>query len=65
VKINGTFLNNLSHGNWTYFSEEGEVLYSIEFQNGRAIDQEKYLEIMQDTLSKFEFPEEPESSKPF
>ncbi|MCK4747758.1 MAG: toxin-antitoxin system YwqK family antitoxin [Bacteroidales bacterium] len=60
IKVSGTYVDNLSHGIWSYYNEEGEELYTIEFQSGRAVDQAKYLEIMQDTLKKFELTAEPD-----
>lgn len=65
IKVRGTYLDNLSNGTWSYYDESGNVAYSIEFMNGVAVDQEKYMQIMQDSLKRFEMLPEPESQQQF
>jgi antitoxin component YwqK of YwqJK toxin-antitoxin module len=65
LKISGIYVDNQSHGVWSYYNEEGDEMYTIEFKFGKAVDQAKYLEIMQDSLKKFELIAEPESIQEF
>lgn len=53
-KVSGTYLENKSQGKWDFFDETGSVVYSIEYEDGLALDQEKYLQLMQDTLARFQ-----------
>ncbi len=63
LKVRGVYLDNKSHGTWSYFDEAGEEMYAIEFLFGKAVEQEKYLQLMQDSLSRFEVIAEPEFIK--
>ncbi|MEN8230626.1 MAG: hypothetical protein ABFS38_20885 [Bacteroidota bacterium] len=65
IKVRGTYLENRSNGTWSFFDESGSELYSIEYKNGRAVDQKKYMQIMQDSLKRFELISEPESIQQF
>ena len=60
LKVRGEYFNNKSHGIWSYFDETGEEIYAIEFLFGKAVEQEKYLQLMQDSLSRFEVIAKPE-----
>ena len=60
LKVRGEYLDNKSHGLWNYFDETGEEIYTIEFLFGKAVEQDKYLQLMQDSLSRFEVIAEPE-----
>jgi len=53
-KVSGNYLDNNSHGLWDFYDETGSVIYSIEYEHGRALDQEKYLRMMQDSLERFQ-----------
>jgi antitoxin component YwqK of YwqJK toxin-antitoxin module len=61
LKVSGTYLDNLSHGTWDFYDEEGSVAYSIEYEHGVALDQEKYLQLMQDTLARFQNLPDPDT----
>lgn len=63
IKVSGAYLDNLSHGTWSFFDETGSEVYSIEYVNGQAVDNEKYLQLMEDSLKQFELISEPESIK--
>lgn len=65
LKISGEYLDNQSHGTWSYFDESGEEIYSLEYLSGRPVDQKKYNEWIQDSLSKYEVIAEPESDQQF
>ena len=65
IRIRGTYTDNLSNGTWSYYDESGNVAYTIEFVNGVAVDQEKYRQIVQDSLKRFEMLPEPESQQQF
>lgn len=53
VWISGTYLDDRSQGIWYYYDEKGSELYNIEYRDGLPVDQEKYMQIMQDTLLKY------------
>jgi len=61
LKIAGEYLANLSHGTWSYYDESGEEVYSLEYLAGSPVDQEKYEQWINDSLSKYEVIAEPES----
>jgi antitoxin component YwqK of YwqJK toxin-antitoxin module len=61
LKIKGIYKDDQSHGTWRYFDEEGNELYAIEFDMGKAVDQQKYLEVMDELLRRFEQQEAPET----
>lgn len=65
IKVRGAYLENRSNGTWSFYDETGSELYSIEYLLGRAVDQKKYLQIMQDSLQRFELISEPESMQHF
>jgi antitoxin component YwqK of YwqJK toxin-antitoxin module len=48
--MSGTYVDGTSHGTWSYFDEKGALLYSLEYDRGKPVDQEKYLEIMKNML---------------
>lgn len=54
LMMSGDYLNNQSEGTWSYYSDRGELLYTLEYNNGRPVDKEKYMELMQDTLLKYD-----------
>jgi antitoxin component YwqK of YwqJK toxin-antitoxin module len=60
IQIRGTYRQDKSHGTWSFYTESGEEAYSIEYENGKAMDQEKYRQLMQDSLMKLEPLTEPE-----
>lgn len=53
LKAEGTYIDGRSHGIWKYYSQEGELLYTIEFRHGKAVNRERYLEMMEDSLRRF------------
>lgn len=59
LKIKGIYKDDQSHGTWVYFDEAGNEVYSIEFDEGKAVDQAKYLEVMDELLRRFEETGEP------
>jgi len=61
IKVKGDFLNNLSHGIWSYFDESGEEIISLEYLNGIPVDREKFDQLVNDTLDKYQVPLAPES----
>ena len=48
--MQGDYLNNRSTGTWEYYEESGKLLYELEYKDGMPLDQELYMELMQDTL---------------
>jgi antitoxin component YwqK of YwqJK toxin-antitoxin module len=54
LKVSGTYLNNRSHGIWDFYNESGSVAYSIRYEHGMPLDQEKYLQLMSDSLERFQ-----------
>jgi len=60
LKVHGTYLDNRSHGTWDFYDESGSVAYSVEYKNGIPVDQERYLQLMQDTLKRFQDLDLPE-----
>jgi antitoxin component YwqK of YwqJK toxin-antitoxin module len=65
VKIDGAYLASKSEGQWTYYDDSGEILYQIEYRNGMAVDQEKYLEMLQDSMLLFDPATEPDMPDDF
>jgi antitoxin component YwqK of YwqJK toxin-antitoxin module len=61
LKIDGRYQQNLSEGNWNYYDEAGQQIYTIEYKNGKALDQERYLQLMDDSIMKQEVMMEPDS----
>jgi len=61
LKIKGVYKDDQSHGTWSYFDESGNELYAIEFEKGKAVDQKKYLEVMDELIRRFERTGEPET----
>ncbi|RPI43625.1 MAG: toxin-antitoxin system YwqK family antitoxin [Bacteroidetes bacterium] len=59
LKMEGTYISSRSEGQWTYYDVTGEILYRIEYRNGAAVDQEKYHEMLQDSMLKFDPATEP------
>ena len=62
LKVSGIFQENLSHGLWTYFDEDGEEMYSFEFENGIPKDRDGYMKAMGDSTGVFEIGGEPEGA---
>ncbi len=60
LKVRGEYRDNKSHGMWSYYDETGTENYAIEFLFGKAVEQEKYLQLMGDSLQRFEVTTEPE-----
>lgn len=60
VKISGTYSENRSDGIWYYFDDTGNQIYSLEYVNGTPADPEKYNQMLQDTLKKYQIVSEPE-----
>jgi antitoxin component YwqK of YwqJK toxin-antitoxin module len=63
LKVSGTYLGNQSNGTWDYYDDQGSVAFSIEYEYGRAVDQEKYLQLMQDTLARFQNLPDPDTQE--
>lgn len=61
LKVSGTYRENKSQGTWDFYDETGSVAYSVEYRDGRPVDQERYLQLMQDTLKRFQDLDLPES----
>lgn len=61
LKVKGEYLHNKSNGTWRFYDETGEEVYALEYLSGRPVDQEKYLQWIQDSLAKYEIIVEPES----
>lgn len=61
LKIKGVYREDQSHGTWRYYDESGNEIYTIEFEKGKAVDQKKYLEIMEELLRRFEQTGQPET----
>jgi antitoxin component YwqK of YwqJK toxin-antitoxin module len=60
LKVRGTYLNNRSQGTWDFYDETGTVAYSVEYRDGRPVDQKRYLQLMQDSLERFQDLPEPD-----
>ena len=54
LKVHGTFKENKSQGTWEFFDESGNMLYAIEYEQGRPVDQEQFQQMMQDSLLRFQ-----------
>lgn len=65
LKVKGTYLDNHKNETWIFFDETGSEVYSIEYLLGRAVNQKEYLQLMQDSLKRFELIAEPESIQHF
>jgi len=65
IKIRGAYQENQTNGIWSFYDEKGSEVFTIEYVHGQAVDQEKYLQMMQDTLQKYEMISEPESIQHF
>jgi antitoxin component YwqK of YwqJK toxin-antitoxin module len=65
IKVRGAYLENNSNGIWSFYDETGLEVYSIKYEYGKAVDQEKYLQLMQDSLQKYDLITEPESIQHF
>lgn len=65
LKVRGANVENKSNGTWTFYDETGEEVYALEYVAGKPLDQEKYDQWVQDTLSKYEILLEPESNQPY
>ncbi len=65
IKVRGNYLDNLKNETWSFYDETGSEAYTIEYLLGRAVDQEKYQQLMQDSLKRFEMIAEPESFQHF
>lgn len=55
--MSGTYSNGLSEGIWSYYDEEGNLLYTLEYKEGLPLDRKKYMELMQDTLLRYDSTE--------
>ncbi|MEZ5071924.1 MAG: hypothetical protein R2751_13430 [Bacteroidales bacterium] len=64
LKVEGQYLGDKAHGQWRYYDEDGTELYTIEFREGNATDQKRYLEMMQDSLDRMIPPGEPLETTP-
>lgn len=60
-KVTGDYIHNKSNGTWTFYDESGEEVYALEYLSGQPVDQEKYEQWIQDSLSNYEIIVEPES----
>ena len=60
-KVTGEYIHNKSNGTWTFYDESGEEVYALEYLSGLPVDQEKYEQWIQDSLSNYEIVVEPES----
>jgi antitoxin component YwqK of YwqJK toxin-antitoxin module len=60
-KVTGAYVQNKSNGIWTFYGESGEEVYALEYLSGIPVDQEKYNQWIQDSLSNYEIIVEPES----
>jgi antitoxin component YwqK of YwqJK toxin-antitoxin module len=75
VKVRGTYEENLAEGTWEFFDASGNLLYTIEYEHGRPVDQEEYMKMMQDSMLRFqeiqdsllqlEEAENPDAFRPF
>lgn len=53
VQIKGIYVDEKSHGPWHYYDRKGQEQYVIQYDHGKVLDQEKYLQMMQDTINKY------------
>lgn len=60
-KVTGDYIHNKSNGTWTFYDESGEEVYALEYLSGQPVDQEKYDQWIQDSLSNYKIIVEPES----
>ncbi len=61
LKVRGFYLKNQKHDAWSFFDESGKESYSIEYLLGRAVHQEKFQQMMADSLEKYQLISEPET----
>jgi len=59
LKIRGNYFKNKSDGTWLYYDDAGNEIYSLEYVNGAPADLEKYDQLLQDTLKKYQIVSEP------
>ncbi len=65
LKVKGAYLDNHKNDTWRFFGETGSEVYFIEYLLGKVVDQEKYLQIMADSLKRYELINEPEINQHF
>ena len=58
--MSGTYLDDKSEGTWSYYDEDGELLYTLDYKNGQPVNPEEYMRIMQDTLLRYDSIETPQ-----
>lgn len=54
LKVKGTYGNDRSEGMWEFYDQSGTVLYAIEYRKGMPVDQEQFMEMMQDSMLRFQ-----------
>jgi len=60
LMMTGPYVDDRSEGTWSYYDDKGELLYTLEYKEGRPVDQEKYMNLMQDTLLRYDSIETPQ-----
>lgn len=65
LMMSGEYLDDKSEGTWSYYDEEGELLYTLDYKDGQPVDPEKYMQIMQDTLLRYDSIETPQPTQLF
>jgi len=60
IMISGSYADGKSEGLWSYHTDRGELLYTLEYKDGKPLDQDKYNQLMQDTLLKYDTIKTPE-----
>ncbi|MCP4310918.1 MAG: hypothetical protein GY790_06615 [Bacteroidetes bacterium] len=63
--MSGEYVDDKSEGTWSYYDDKAKLLYTLEYKDGQAVDQEKYMKLMQDTLLKYDTIETPQPAQFF
>ncbi|MGW8314483.1 MAG: toxin-antitoxin system YwqK family antitoxin [Bacteroidales bacterium] len=54
LKVHGYYKTNQSEGLWEFYDQSGNLLYSIEYEHGRPVDEEQYQQMLQDSMLRFQ-----------
>ncbi len=54
LKVKGNYRENRSEGTWEFFDQSGNLLYTIEYEQGKPVNQEQYMQMLQDSMLRFQ-----------
>jgi antitoxin component YwqK of YwqJK toxin-antitoxin module len=60
LMMRGAYVDNMSHGTWSYYDETGALLYNLDYEKGRPVDEKKYQQLMKDILLQGDSIAEPQ-----